>query len=336
MINAIKEDKVIEESRCLFCGCITNWEYNRELNIEICDCVECGKYAVSKNAFKYLDEDWISNIDAFKANASVFYYYKHKSFDNRIPCFVFDDYQRNDGNYKYINYDDLIALYPKTFSDRADKIVVNLPYIFQYAHTLDLKHPWMKMRLWLFIDEYKVESDLNGEIRFIFNLLEELGYVTRVENDIYRISAKGWQRIDELERSNTTVPQGFIAMWFDESMITAQESIREAIRQCGYTPMIIDKKEHNNQIVPEILYEIRNSIFVVAELTGNRTGVYYEAGYAEALGKEVILLCREDYFNDRHFDVAQKNTIKWYNESDLYEKLVKRIIATVGTNYQVR
>ena len=42
------------------------------------------------------------------------------------------------------------------------------------------------------------------------------------------------------------------------------------------------EEEHNNQIVPEIFYEIRQSNYIIADLTGHRNGVYYEAGYAEA------------------------------------------------------
>lgn len=122
----------------------------------------------------------------------------------------------------------------------------------------------------------------------------------------------------------------FVAMWFDDSMTKARKNINEAIKFCGYEPMLIDMKEHNNQIVPEIFKEIEDSEFVIADLTGHRGGVYYEAGYAMAKGKTVILSCKDG--EDTHFDVAQINTIYWKNEEDLFERLVKRIRATVGEN----
>ena len=87
--------------------------------------------------------------------------------------------------------------------------------------------------------------------------------------------------------SNKVISQGFIAMWFDSKMKNAKTRIISAIQESGYTPMIISDKEHNNQIVPEILYEIRRSAFLVADLTGHRNGVYYEAGYGHALGASV-------------------------------------------------
>ncbi len=122
----------------------------------------------------------------------------------------------------------------------------------------------------------------------------------------------------------------FIAMSFAENMEIARKSIEKAVKDSGYTPMLIDIKEHNNQIVPEIYKEINDCKFVVADLTGQRGGVYYEAGYAVAKNKELILCCKEG--ENPHFDVAQINTIFWENERDLKERLIKRIKATIGRN----
>lgn len=122
--------------------------------------------------------------------------------------------------------------------------------------------------------------------------------------------------------------KAFIAMSFDDSMKEARRAITEAVESCGYASMLIDIKEHNNQIVPEIYKEISDSEFVVADLTGHRGGVYYEAGYAVAKEKSLILCCRKG--ENPHFDVAQINTIFWENEQDLRERLIKRIKATIG------
>ena len=190
------------------------------------------------------------------------------------------------------------------------------------------------LRVALFVDEDDIEKR-NEEIAGVFTLLSEMDFVIPFDGKnsllpAYRIAAKGWLRIQELIANNKVIPQAFIAMWFDPQMGIARRKIDAAIKDSGYTSMIIDNKEHNNQIVPEILHEIKQSTFVIADLTGHRNGVYYEAGYAQALGKEVILTCKESDFEKRHFDVSQKNIIKWTDEDDLYTRLVKRIDATVG------
>jgi len=65
----------------------------------------------------------------------------------------------------------------------------------------------------------------------------------------------------------------FVAMWFTPDLDNAFKMISKAVEDCGYIPIRIDKKEHNNQIVPEIFYDIRQSKFIIADLIGNRNGV---------------------------------------------------------------
>lgn len=48
--------------------------------------------------------------------------------------------------------------------------------------------------------------------------------------------------------------------------------------------MMIGSKEHSNKIDDEIIGEIRRSAFIVADFTGHRGGVYFEAGFAMGLG----------------------------------------------------
>lgn len=135
------------------------------------------------------------------------------------------------------------------------------------------------------------------------------------------------ERLEQQGLGDFIAKKAFVAMWFDDSMKNAREAIKEAINHCGYIANIIDEKEHNNYIVPEILYEIEKSKFLVSDLTGNRGGVYYEAGYAKAIGKEVILTAKKT--EKTHFDVAQMNTIFWETEDELKDRLITRIKATI-------
>ena len=77
-------------------------------------------------------------------------------------------------------------------------------------------------------------------------------------------------------------------------------------------------------------YEIKNSRFVIAELSHHNNGAYYEAGYAYGLNKEVIHICSEEALNNElHFDVKQVNTITYKNVDEIPEKLKRRIKATI-------
>lgn len=165
-------------------------------------------------------------------------------------------------------------------------------------------------------------------------ILADLGYLKDTKNDqTYTITAEGWKKIDELKKKKLIRKQAFIAMQFGDATNSIRESFRKAISESGYSVKIIDEKEHNNQIVPEIFYEIEQSLFVVVDVTYPNYGAYYEAGYAQALGKEVIVCCRKDNFDSvsarPHFDIAQKSMIIWTDNEDLVFRLKRRIEATV-------
>jgi nucleoside 2-deoxyribosyltransferase len=119
-------------------------------------------------------------------------------------------------------------------------------------------------------------------------------------------------------------------MWFDESLSKAfEDGFSKAIRECKFEVMKIDLKEHNNKIDDEIIAEIRNSAFLVADFTGHRGGVYFEAGFALGLGIPVIWCCHVDQLPASHFDTRQYNHIEWREPDELYRKLVNRIRATI-------
>ena len=74
-----------------------------------------------------------------------------------------------------------------------------------------------------------------------------------------------------------------------------------------------------------------SDIFVFeVDVEKNYRMLYYEAGYAVAKGKDLILCCKDG--ENPHFDVAQINTIFWKDEQSLKDKLVRRIRATIRVN----
>jgi hypothetical protein len=163
-------------------------------------------------------------------------------------------------------------------------------------------------------------------------MAKELGWLTWVHDGGYTVSPRGWLQLEGIGKTDAQI--GFCAMWFaDEVNILWTDCIQSAILDAGYEPLRIDGKQHNNKIDDEIIASIRQSKFVVSDLTGNRGGVYYEAGFAHGLGLPVIFMCRESQEDNPHFDIRQYNTIFWTTEN-LAEKrkdLANRIIATMGT-----
>ena len=123
----------------------------------------------------------------------------------------------------------------------------------------------------------------------------------------------------------------FVAMWFDTSMEeTYQVGIYSPLKDLGYNPIRVDKKEHNDRIDQQIFDEIRKSRFMISDITGHRGGVYYEAGFASGLGLPVIQTCKESDFEKRHFDVFTINTIVYKTNEELAARLRQRVLETIG------
>src|SRR5262245_45710957 len=121
-------------------------------------------------------------------------------------------------------------------------------------------------------------------------------------------------------------------MSFDDSLNDAYDlGIRPAIvEDCNLPePVWIDRQPHNDNISNRILAEIRLSQFVVADFTFHRPGVYFEAGFAKALGREVIWMCRNDHFDKTHFDTQQFYHIRWTDPHDLRSQLKRQILSTI-------
>jgi hypothetical protein len=144
------------------------------------------------------------------------------------------------------------------------------------------------------------------------------------------LSMKGWNQVQPLPRPGGFPGRCFVAMWFSDQTRDAYEhGIEPAISEAGFKPIRIDRKEHNNEIPDEIIAEIRNSEFMVADFTGQRAGVYYEAGFAMGLGRRVIWCCRKDEIGNLHFDTNHKNHIDWQTPQELRNRLYTRIRMTI-------
>jgi nucleoside 2-deoxyribosyltransferase len=125
--------------------------------------------------------------------------------------------------------------------------------------------------------------------------------------------------------------RGFVAMDFAEDMRDAwTNGFDPGIRAAGFHPMRIDAKDYVGGITDEIMSEIRQSRFVVADYTGQKSGVYFEAGFALGLGITVIPTCHADEIKKLHFDIRHLNTLPWTTPTELADSLAKRIRAVVG------
>jgi hypothetical protein len=139
------------------------------------------------------------------------------------------------------------------------------------------------------------------------------------------VTAAGEKYLSSAGMANLGSATALIAMWFDRSMDPAHSAMRRAIESAGFRPERLDDIEHVEKIDDLILRRIEAARFVVADFTGQRGGVYFEAGYARGLRIPVVWMCREDEVHKLHFDIRQYNSIVWSDPAGLAEKLHKRL-----------
>jgi hypothetical protein len=145
-----------------------------------------------------------------------------------------------------------------------------------------------------------------------------------------RLTPAGWRRVLELQKTQRDSDQAFVAMWFDNSLDDVWEKgFKPALKATGFHPYRVDRDEHNEKIDDRIVAEIRRSGLLVADFTGHRGGVYFEAGFAMGLGIPVIWTCTKSDIDNAHFDTRQYNHITWNDSAELESKLIQRIAAII-------
>lgn len=142
----------------------------------------------------------------------------------------------------------------------------------------------------------------------------------------------GWAKYEALRSGINSGNYGFLAMKFGDERLEyfASEHIKPYVSEkLGYR--VIDIRDVSKAgIIDNLMREqIRDSAFVIADLTHDNLGAYWEAGYAEGLGKPVIYICEKEKFEKTktHFDTNHCTTVMWSSESP--ENFQKELVATI-------
>lgn len=185
------------------------------------------------------------------------------------------------------------------------------------------------------LDYPLVDVQSEEAFHYLLKALHEMGQIHLIPAtagfaEVY-VKPQGWKELQMAGQMGFIPGRCFVAMWFDDCMNEAcDEGFKAAIEECGFDPVLIRDVHFNDDVCDRILAEIRMAEFVVADFTGNRAGVYFEAGFAKALGRQVIFTVREDEMETVHFDTNHYNHITWKDVADLKQKLKDRIRATVA------
>jgi hypothetical protein len=156
--------------------------------------------------------------------------------------------------------------------------------------------------------------------------------VWTVNLESVNLSLSGWERYEAEKRGKFAGNYGFAALKFDDQELdhVLNNHIKPIVKE-ELKFEIRDMRDVTQAgVIDNIMrQQIRDAAFVIADLTHDNYGAYWEAGYAEGLGKPVIYICEETKFKSAktHFDTNHCTTVEWHMyKLDLFKK---SLVATI-------
>lgn len=146
------------------------------------------------------------------------------------------------------------------------------------------------------------------------------------------LTFEGWERYLAEKRGAFDGKYGFVALKFGDAVLDSL--LRDHVKPAIQTQLAFDLVDMRDVtkagIIDNLLREkIRDSKFVLVDLTHENSGAYWEAGYAEGLGKPVLYICERAKFEatKTHFDTNHLTTVLWdFSKPD---EFVADLIATL-------
>ena len=156
------------------------------------------------------------------------------------------------------------------------------------------------------------------------------GNITSTTTNVM-LSFEGWQHYEQLRSGNTDSRKAFMAMQYGNEELDKvfDEVLKPAVKQTGFDLFKLVDRPKAGLLDDRLRVEIQTSRFLIADLTHENAGAYWEAGYAEGLGKQVIYTCEKEKFEEQktHFDTNHHLTVVW--DADNPHEAAKALKATI-------
>lgn len=125
---------------------------------------------------------------------------------------------------------------------------------------------------------------------------------------------------------NSQLPEVFIISQFGDIYDQLYDGvIKPLCDKNNIKPIRADEISNSSVILGDIIKSIQMANIIIADITPNNPNVFYELGYAHAIGKEVILLCERDKRAGLPFDISGYRTIFYENTMIGKDKIEKEV-----------
>ena len=101
---------------------------------------------------------------------------------------------------------------------------------------------------------------------------------------------------------------------------------QRALEDAGLEPYRVDQDPSAEKIIETIEDQIRKARLCLADITTDNPNVWYELGYAFAVGRSVIMVCSRERAGKYPFDIQHRNIIEYTLDSlSAYDTLREQI-----------
>lgn len=290
---------------------------------EFYECLLCGKYFLSNS---------VSYGGKLPCTASSWIQEQNK-INGKPPLITSDKYEM------------LKTIPDITLKHKLEIFMQKIYQCFDKNPTKDIAIDLNKELSWLSLTWAKNEGELYSIIEEAIsigliegtianmNLMSQLKYTK--QPNISKITFKGREFVESLGQTTSMSNKVFMAFHFNEEMKNSfEETAKKAVSTVSNGKLTAERVSTSGtptdtKIDDALIAMLKSSKVVIADFTGQRPAVYYEAGYAMGMGIPVIWTCREDEVKELSFDTRQYPHILWKDADDLYKQLTARLSAQI-------
>ncbi|MBS0240151.1 MAG: hypothetical protein JSR89_17185 [Proteobacteria bacterium] len=289
---------------CKVCGLVALKE-SREGHSFLVECERCGTYRISDTCVAIIGpSDKRGLLNSEQKRASVGYWLRDHQRDGFVPTLKSDTVE-------------MLAKAPwlPSLHDQKENL---LRLIASRA-----EGPGVTIVIEDFADQYAIGAGKQATVGELLKQLAREGLAdqgrskttvsTNEDAEVFDASLTfaGWLAHEDILRGKTSGKNAFIAMPFNKPDLEEAwlPRLRLAVRETGFELKRVDDEPEPGLIDVKMRVQIRQARFLIVELTHANNGAYWEAGFAEGLGKPVIYCCHED--EKAHFDVDHSWRVVW-------------------------
>lgn len=173
----------------------------------------------------------------------------------------------------------------------------------------------------------------NGLATVLF--LPEVGGPVHIQD--LSLTLAGWEKYEAERKGELSGSYGFIALKFGDETLDPliRDHVKPALASIGYDAVDLRDVSKAGIIDNLLRIQIRDAAFVLVDLTHENAGAYWEAGYAEGLGKPVLYICERTKFDEKktHFDTNHCTTVLWHVDS--VDEFIEDLKATLKRSLNI-